>query len=316
MGDKLKCLVVGCTPLAEKVSKILFNKGCLVGVVNLHPSLGAKKSNYTIVDFAEKNIPSYFTKDINDQETHSWISNKKPDVVFQCGWSQIFKKHILDIPSKFCLGFHPSPLPMGRGAAVLNWKIIESEGQDVAWGNSLFVMEEKTDTGAVIDFEPLTIEKRDDIRTAYLKVDNTSCKMVARSLGKILKNKIHSIQQNHREATRYYKRSPEDGMMNMNWSATKINDYVRALTHPYPGAFFETKIGKIFVWESIVLKSNKTQKPGTIINIDKNGVELSTGSQSSIQIKRISYGKQEFWADSIFQELGLKAGDSLLNDME
>ena len=55
---------------------------------------------------------------------------------------------------------------MGRGAAVLNWKIIESEGQDVAWGNSLFVMEEKTDTGAVIDFEPLTIEKRDDIRTA------------------------------------------------------------------------------------------------------------------------------------------------------
>ena len=73
---------------------------------------------------------------------------------------------------------------------------------------------------------------------------------------------------------------------------------------------------EIFVWESIVLKSNKTQKPGTIINIDKNGVELSTGSQSSIQIKRISYGKQEFWADSIFQELGLKAGDSLLNDME
>ena len=91
-----------------------------------------------------------WTGDIN--ATGDWIKERNPDVVIQCGWSQIFKPHILKIPKKYCLGIHPSPLPEGRGAAVINWKIIESDGKPVEWGNSLFVMDPKTDTVAVLDF--------------------------------------------------------------------------------------------------------------------------------------------------------------------
>ena len=81
MSNSIKCVVVGCTPLAKKVSKILHENNCLAGVINLHPELGASKSNYTIVDFSDYKIPTYFTKDINDKDTKEWLINRASDVV-------------------------------------------------------------------------------------------------------------------------------------------------------------------------------------------------------------------------------------------
>ena len=311
MKNSLKVVVVGCTPLAEKITCILEENFVLAGVVNLHPLLGATKSNYVYIDRANKNIPTYWTRDINDKETKAWLIDKEPDVIVQCGWSQIFKKEILDIPKRYCLGFHPSPLPIGRGAAVLNWKIIQSCGQDIQWGNTLFVMEPTTDTGEIIDFEPFIIEQRDDIRTAYLKVDYTSCKMMERTLSKLLSGAITGQKQDSNRSTRFYKRRPKDGLMHMEWNAIKIHDYVRALTHPYPGAFFETKKGSMIVWKTQLLNTSCSHPIGQIIRIGKDGVILKVGDESSILLKRVTYNHQEYWADEIFHEIGLIEGESL-----
>ncbi len=332
----LRTLVVGCTPLARKVVSLLDEISDLVGVVNLKPSLGSTKSNYDcMAEFYKKNPYNVFwTEDINDNKTNKWISRKKPDIIIQCGWSQIFKKDLLSLPKKYCIGIHPSPLPVGRGAAVINWKIIESNQEPVAWGNSLFIMEEKTDTGAVLDFEPFTIEQRDDVRTAYLKVDNTALTMLERTVPKIAKNTETIIQQNKSKATRYYKRTPEDGKMSLKWPIRKICDFVRALTHPYPGAFLETKYGKIIIWQlSPLYTFNPGSAVGEILWINKwkgvtiaigQDIEQTVGKRSrtktiighrAIQVQRISDPDgNEMWADEWAQKNGLKAGDNIIND--
>ena len=183
----IKTLVVGCTPLARKVVDLLEKITDFRGVINLNPEIGIAKSNYDYMSdfFSRRPDDVFWTKNINDIETVSWIKGRQPDIIVQCGWSQIFKKDILEIPKKYCIGVHPSPLPEGRGAAIINWKIIESFGQEFQWGNSLFKMREKTDTGPIIDFEPFMIEPRDDVRTAYLKVDFTTLKMLRRAIPKI-----------------------------------------------------------------------------------------------------------------------------------
>ena len=193
-NTNLKTIVVGCTPLARKSIELISNITNLVGIVNLHPELGLKKSNYDPMANFRLSRPNdcFLTRDINDDETVEWISSRNPDLIIQCGWSQIFKKKILSIPKKCCIGIHPSPLPVGRGAAILNWKIIESNGKTIPWGNSLFVMEPSTDTGDVLDFEPFNISPRDDIRTAYLKADKTSLTMLKRTLLKMAKWRSHS----------------------------------------------------------------------------------------------------------------------------
>ena len=311
----LRTIVIGCTPLARKVTTLLDKISDLVGVVNLSPLKGASKSNYDCMpDFARHNsYRMFWTEDINDRRTTRWVGSLKPDIIVQCGWSQIFKSEILNIPQKYCIGIHPSPLPVGRGAAIINWKIIESEGKTVPWGNSLFIMEEKTDTGDVLDFEPFDIEPRDDARTAYMKVDATTITMLDRTLPKIDDGSLTPIVQDKSKATRYYKRTPKDGQLGASWRAIKINDYVRALTHPYPGAYFETGYGRLFVWNSSKSEYKSNQKNGTIIRIEKNkGILLKVGDNSCLWLHRISIDDLEQWADEWAYSLSLVSGEELI----
>lgn len=306
----LKTLVVGCTPLARKVVNLLKKTSNLVGVVSLHPDKGLTKSNYdSLADICDP----FLTKDINNAQTTKWIKSKNPEVIVQCGWSQIFKPHILDIPSKYCIGIHPSPLPEGRGAAIINWKIIESNGIPVEWGNSLFVMEPKTDTGAVIDFEPFTIETRDDIRTAYQKVDKTALIMLERTVKKISENKEKLKVQDKAKATRYYKRTPEDGKIDLSWPPIKISDYVRALTHPYPGAWLETKLGKLFVWKVSIDSCKIHGQPGLIYQIRKGkGMLVKVDGFMCAWLERVSFAGVEQWADEWALSAGLREGENLI----
>ena len=308
--SNLKVLIIGCTPLARKVIKCVDEGFNLVGVVNLHPDLGLSKSNYDpLTDICNP----FFTRDINDKQTEEWIRSHDPEVIIQCGWSQIFKKNILRIPGRYCLGIHPSPLPEGRGAAVINWKIIESDGKPVDWANSLFVMEEKTDMGPVISSEPFTIDPRDDIRTAYQKVDQTAVKMISRTLLLIAGGIETLIPQDNSKATRYYKRKPEDGKIDLSWSAVKVNDFVRALTHPYPGAFIETLFGKLFVWKSSIDVCKVHGDPGLVCGIVRSkGILVKTGDFNCVWLERVSVDGVEMWADDWAIHQNLKVGVNLV----
>ena len=278
----LRTLVIGCTPLARKVSELLRQLTTLTGVINLDRISGASKCNYDPMDdWTENDI--LYTKDVNCTETLEWISAKCPDIIIQCGWSQIFKKEILSLPSKYCIGIHPSPLPIGRGAAIINWKIIEGGGP---WGNSLFKMEPTTDTGDIIDFEPFNIEPRDDVKTAYLKVDRTAIRMLKRTLPKIPKNAVTFKKQNQNSGTRYFKRTPEDGEVFLDWPCEKILNHIRALTHPFPGAFVNTKFGRLTVWSAIKNEHRAFgYKPGEIIKSNKGrGTKIALANNEILHI--------------------------------
>lgn len=301
----MRVVVVGSTPIAAKIIQAIPGiDGCeLVGVIGLHPRLGAAKSNYQYLP------GSYSTDSVCDCDTR--LKSWKPDVIVQAGWNEIWPQRILDIPTLFCIGVHPSPLPEGRGAAVLNWKIIEG---GCPWGVSLFVMEEKTDTGPVLDFEPFEIEPRDDIRTAYLKADHATVKMIQRTLLRIADGDTSGVTQRG-AGSRYYKRTPKDGKMEFDWSAEKICRYVRALTHPYPGAFFATRYGQLIVWDAHRTTGAPPYPVGRIATVTRSGLIVNTGGGEAVRLDRITPPDgHERWADEWATEMGLSSGDLLLPD--
>jgi len=310
---QLKVLVVGCTPLARKVFALAEELTEVVGVVNLHPDLGLSKSNYdTLANFASRRQDDiHWTKDINGEETMHWISERNPDVLIQCGWSQIFSQEVLDLPRMFCIGIHPAPLPVGRGAAVINWKLIEGGGP---WGNSLFIMEAKTDTGDVLDFEPFDLEPRDDIRTAHLKVDRTALVMLRRTLPKLAAGTYCRRKQDAAKATRYRKRKPEDGLMYVHWEINKILDFVRALTHPYPGAFFHTVFGQLIVWKAERGVDDDDSSPRTIVEIEPGkGILLKLGFNDTLWLTLVTPPNDvECWSDNWARSKKLNVGDVLI----
>ena len=92
---------------------------------NLNHNNGLKKSNYdSYIDLKEKyGVNVKYIKNINDKSVYNWLKKIDPSIIIQSGWSQKFSKKILDIPKFGCI-VSPAPLPIGRGAACVNWAII------------------------------------------------------------------------------------------------------------------------------------------------------------------------------------------------
>ena len=192
--------------------------------------------------------------------------------------------------------------------------IIKNKGmRDIEWGNSMFVMDEKTDTGDILDFEPIQIQSRDDIRTSFFKVDRSSIKMLKRTLPMIESGQYDKIKQDNSKATRFYKRKPSDGLLDFNWSSDKILNYVRALTYPYPGSFFSYKSKDIMVWRASLGMQFHGAINGEVLEIrDGKGIHVKVGNDLSIWIEYISDENDlECWADEWAKEVNLKVGDVL-----
>jgi len=315
---KLKTILIGTTPMANKLIDLLETMDCvdLIGVINLDPRYAVNKSNYDpmLKMLRDNSSKLCYISDINNKKIVEEIKNYKPDLIIQAGWSQIFKEEILSIPSLYCIGIHSSPLPHGKGGAILNWKLIEGGGE---WGCSLFIMNKGIDTGEILDSESFKLEERDDIRTAYLKADRVALKMIKRTLPLIAKNNIKSKPQKE-GGSYYHRRYPKDGRMQFDWSSEKILNYVRALTHPYPGAYFETRYGKLTVWKaenSFLLLSfiNRKKEIGTVLAIKEGkGLLIKVGNDEVIKLTAVTPPNDvETWCDIWALENKLNIGDNL-----
>jgi len=136
--------------------------------------------------------------------------------------------------------------------------------------------------------------------------------MLERTIPKISRNEEELKEQNKSLATRYYKRTPKDGLLSFSWPAQKIHDHIRALTCPYPGAFIIFKNKKLLIWKSSLGPDNPFP-PGQICEIKRGKGILVTSGAKSIWLERVSYGDTEHWADDWVLSHGLSLGDNLVD---
>ena len=140
--------------------------------------------------------------------------------------------------------------------------------------------------------------------------------MLKRTLPKIESKSFKRTKQKKSKATRFYKRKPSDGLFYFNWNAGKILNYIRALTSPYPGAFFIWESfdnHSIIVWKASLGKVNSTHFdiPGMILRIeDGKGIQVLVGDNETIWIEFISdENGLECWADEWARDEFLSVGD-------
>lgn len=253
-----KIILIGCTSnlraVIKSLSKLNNQKLKIVGIINLNEKLGKKKSNFdNVLDLIKKfKFDSIqISKSINEKKTIKWIKNKNPHIIIQTGWSQKFGNELLKIPKDACIGIHPSPLPIGRGAATLNWAIIKGYKN---WGVSFFIMNNNYDGGPIIAKEEFKIDKYDYIGDILNKFDKITFGIIKKNINKWLKNQF-IYKKNNKSNFFFKRRNPEDGEFNLKMTSNKIYKLVRALSDPYPGAFFMYNQKKI-----IVLKANLIKK--------------------------------------------------------
>ncbi len=293
-----------CTPVGRHILEAhmrYHNEIPIRGIINLNRHQAITKANYdSLYDIAyNNNIPIYYCEDVNSDYVIDRIDRIQPNLIIQSGWSQKFGKRLLGIPLHGCIGQHPAPLPKGRGAACINWAILEGQKK---WGDSFFLMVEEYDKGPIYAQEEITIEDWNDARTVYDKVGHTSYNMIRKNLEKWYHGKFEVVPTDESKATYYKQRKPHDGEIDFSWEASKIDRYVRALTKPYPGAFFYNRGKKILVWESLIIDDPMKFKTGTFsADTQKKCLKVVTGNKTMIGFTRVQIaGRPEFAGDKFF----------------
>ncbi len=308
-GINMKIIVIGPTLLTRKCIEALI-KGIdeICAIYTLDDSLALGKSRFAIMDdLAEKNnIPLHKVRDINAPDVIEQIRQTSPDVIFELGWSQIISKDILMIPKKGCIGVHASLLPKNRGAASLNWAIIRG---DKRTGVSLFYLADKPDDGDIIAQKEFDIDDRDDIYTLHSKSDDASVQLLIENIDDIRNGTAKRIRQDPKDVTYTARRKPEDGATDWKRTSRELYDWIRAQTHPFPGAFTFLNGKKIYIWRSEQCPGAAAGKPGEVLDIiNKNGITVVT-SNGLLLLKRVQFeGGVEMWADDFAARHGLRKG--------
>ena len=238
----------------------------LQAVITLKPDLRAQRSG--AADYrplcSEFNVPLFEIADINDAESQSLLKALSLDLAFVIGWTQIIRPEILTLPKMGMIGAHASLLPHHRGRAPINWALIKGEKQT---GNSLIWLDQKVDAGDIIDQTPIPVTHYDTCGSIYEKVAETNREMILRTLRKILAGERPGRPQPQNGTNNLPGRKPRDGVLDWSMSSTKVYDFVRALTKPYPGAFSWLDGKRWFIWQCALLPHTAPTAaiPGRII---------------------------------------------------
>ena len=236
------------------LSHLLKNNVKIDYIITLSPEQARKHNASGYKDFSdianEHKIPIYYPKKFNlkSEEDLNFFKKNKFDILMVFGWQRLIPANIINTVNLGCLGAHGSsePLPKGRGRSPINWSLIEGKKRFII---HLFYIDEGIDSGNIIDFYEFDINDWDTCHTIYKKVQICLRKMLLKNIPLIKKGTIDTIKQDDGEATYYPKRTPEDGKINWNGSTKDIYNLVRAVTHPYPGAF--TPIEKVMIWSAV-----------------------------------------------------------------
>ena len=229
---------------------------------------------FPIHEIAEKNnIPYKKIKKISTDENIKIIQDIAPDYIFVIGLSQLIDKRILDIPSKGCIGFHPTPLPKFRGRAAMVWQVLLGVHETKC---TLFKLDEGMDSGDILGQQEYVIEDTDYAKDVENKLLIALKKLSHKVLKEIIEGTLVPRKQNDDEATYLLIRRPEDGLIDWKEPINDIHRLVRAVSHPYPGAFgMYDGVHQIKIWHAdIVENRNIIGIPGQICRIDSDSFDV------------------------------------------
>ena len=175
-----------------------------------------------------------------------------PDLLVAIGWYHMIPRALREIAPRGCIGIHGSLLPRYRGGAPLVWAMIDGESET---GVSLFHFADGVDDGDIIGQQAFPIGARETIADLLDKAERASLELLARFVPMIADGSAPRIVQDHHAATTRPQRSPDDGRIDWEWDAARIDRFIRAQTRPYPGAFTEVGDKRVHIWSADVVST-------------------------------------------------------------
>tara|TARA_B100000029_G_scaffold300052_1_gene292990 strand:+ start:5040 stop:5948 length:909 start_codon:yes stop_codon:yes gene_type:complete len=213
----------------------------------------------------------------SSEEVITAIEDVMPDLLVVSSYRNIIPDNILKLARLGAINLHMAPLPKYRGVHPENWALINGED----WmGYTVHYLDSGIDTGDIIAQDRVPILPEDDILSLTYKISEAAPKILIEVINDIGVGHIVRKTQDESQATYYPPRKPSDGLIDWSMEDTDIQNLIRALTRPYPGAYTIISGYKLTVWRSrLVNGANTICEPGQIIELSSSGILVGTGSK-------------------------------------
>lgn len=232
----------------------------------------------------EKKIPIYQPQKIRkNEEFINQIKSLKPDVICVVAYGKILPQEILDIPQKGCINVHGSLLPKYRGAAPIQWAVINGEKTT---GVTTMYMDVGMDTGDIILKEELPIGEDETTGEVWNKLAEIGANLLVKTLEKVEKGEAPRTKQG-KNFSMAPMLSKEDAKIDFeNMTAIKIKNLVRGL-NPIMGAYAYLDSKKIKIWKAEAIDETTFEQQNRQFNTQnaKEGAVIISNSKKGLYIK-------------------------------
>lgn len=231
-------------------------------------------------------IPVLQPRRLRDPEFTEELEHLAPDVIIVAAYGKIIPGFILDLPRYGCLNVHASLLPKYRGAAPIQWAIMDGEKET---GITIMQMNEGLDTGDILNVSKVEITDTETGGSLFDKLAAEGGRLLVETLGLVEAGALKPQRQPADSPTPYARMIvKEDGLIDWKKDAGVIERQVRAMD-PWPGAY--TRLGgKLFkILRSRVLPDSETNlydcdkmkaetQPGCVVSAQNEGIDICTGN--------------------------------------
>ena len=256
-------------PTLEKLHKSAHNVVLVVTQPDKPFGRGKKLKKSEVKEAAESLELEIFQPDkIKKQENIDVLRKYNPDVIVVVAYGQILSKEILTLPKYGCINVHASLLPKLRGAAPLNWAIINGE---TITGVTTMQMDVGLDTGDMFLKSEVKIDENMNVGELHDILMQKGAELLIETLNMIENNEITSKKQDDSLSNYAPMFNNENRKINWNLSAKNIHDLIRGLS-PWPTAFFTMDEKTIKVYKSSYTNDNSNYEPGYVIKANNEGI--------------------------------------------
>ena len=218
-------------------------------------------------------IPVYQPQTLKNGELTEVLDEIKPELIVVAAYGKILPEYIINYPKYGCINVHASLLPKYRGAAPIQWAIINGEAET---GVTIMQMDKGLDTGDMLMTEKTEIGMYETAGELFDRLAQIGGKLLVNAIEKIENNDITPVPQNHEKHTYAPMLSRETGKIDWSKSAEEISKLICGM-NPWPLAYTSYNGEPLKIVEAVVTEGNG--KPGEILSLDKgNGLRVAAGS--------------------------------------
>jgi methionyl-tRNA formyltransferase len=309
MENKMNVIFMGTPDFAVGTLEEIINSGYHVSLVVTQPDKPqGRGKNLKCPPVKEcaisHGIEVFQPERIRKPENVDYLKKYNPDIIVVAAFGQILPKELLDMPKYGCINVHASLLPKYRGAAPIQWAVING---DPVTGVTIQRMDVGVDTGDIVAAREVALAADETGGSLFDKLAIVGAKLCVEALEQIEAGEAVYVPQDHSQATHTSMIRKELGLIDWNWPAVQIECLVRGL-NPWPSAYTHLEQKTLKIWKSEVIHQQTDQAPGCVVKVLKDAVWVQTGDEilaiSEVQLE----GKKRMPCDAFLRGYQMKEG--------